>query len=338
MSRPHYVDEYVELLSCAMTRSAARNYVLGRLGPALMEIGIDRACIGAIEQLLMRLAAPSLLTGQELAEKADAFHSVWRPHLNRAYLSDYEAVRWRFIRQFVFDRLSGGNQLGRCLDVGCGRGCVTSSIVTNGLAVEAVGIDAADFASEWHERRSAAPRGQRFERVPLRELDTWLNGAVPFDTILLFYVLHHSDEYFAARTLGALRRALRPGGRIVVLEDSLVRNQPPIEDPRNLSPQWNEWARVDSLYSLSVGYDVQAILDFVAVQLLAGFADVRMPGNYKPGTDWRDFFAKTGFRTLQMENIGFPAERDIDVPQAFFVLTEDNRGNEGNAAGPAAPA
>jgi SAM-dependent methyltransferase len=336
MTAPTYIDEYVELLSCAMGRGAARSYVIARLEASLTDIAIERSCIDAIVLLLVELVASPMLSGRQLSEKVEAFQGAWRPHLNRAYLNDYEVARWRFINTFVMGRLAEGTSLGRCLDIGCGRGCVTSSIVANGFASEAVGIDTADFTSEWRERRSASRGGQRFERVSLRDLDEWLSCSGTFDTILLFYVLHHSDDYFSARTATALRRSLRPGGRVIVLEDSLVLGKEPLADPSGLSPQWCEWANLQKLYPLSVGHDVQAVLDFVAVQLLAGFSDVRMPANYKLGSEWVEFFSKVGYRTVQIENIGFPDDRDIDVPQALFVLRNEDSAGDANAGGSSA--
>ena len=59
---------------------------------------------------------------------------------------------------------------------------------------------------------------------------------------------------------------------------------------------------------------------FVAVQLLAGFEEVRMPCHYRTGASWKDFFGKLGYQVIQTGNIGFPANRDIAVPQGFFVF------------------
>lgn len=320
MSKELYNDDYVETLCSAMGRSATRSYVLPRLEHSLARIGIERDCIEAVILLLVGLLGRDAFDGQKLSDEVSKFQDAWRPHLNRVYLSDYEAIRWRFITKYVLDRLQEGKELGRCLDVGCGRGCVTSMLITEHIASEAVGIDAANFESEWRERLSSTTRGQRYQQVSIGDVDDWLKSSGPFDTLLLLYVLHHSDKYRASRTLRALCRNVRPGGRVIVLEDSLVLDRQPLEDPFNLTPVWREWAMSEQLYCLSVGYDAQVVLDFVAVHLLAGFREVRMPCNYRIGSDWVQFFAKLGYETVQMENIGFPEGRDIDVPQAFFVL------------------
>ena len=77
---------------------------------------------------------------------------------------------------------------------------------------------------------------------------------------------------------------------------------------------------MDEPFCRSICFDVQVILDFVAVQLLAGFCNVSMPNNYKPSKEWLKLFDQIGFKLLKEVNIGFPSHRDIDVPQALFIL------------------
>ncbi len=45
-----------------------------------------------------------------------------------------------------------------------------------------------------------------------------------------------------------------------------------------------------------------------------------MPCHYRTGASWKDFFGKLGYQVIQTGNIGFPANRDIAVPQGFFVF------------------
>ncbi|MCI0562870.1 MAG: class I SAM-dependent methyltransferase, partial [Nitrososphaera sp.] len=276
-------------------------------------------CIEEVILLISSLPRRKTFDGHVLSSKVDAFQKAWRPHLDRAYLRDYEAIRWRFITDYVINRLEGSKTLGKCLDIGCGRGCVTSSLVKSGIATDATGIDGADFESEWRERRTT-PLQLRYQQVSMRHMEDWVRMAGQFDTFLLLYVLHHSNDYRTARTLRSLHKSIRPGGRVIVLEDSLALDRAPLNDPFNLTSIWSEWANRDQVYCLTAGYDAQVILDFVAVQLLAGFREVSMACNYRLGTDWLEYFGKLGYETVQIENIGFPEKRDIDVPQAFFVL------------------
>lgn len=310
--------DYIAMLRSAMSRPEVRAYCLSRLEVSLASIGITPNCRTDVLQFLMNLIKNGQPTGESLHTAIHAFSSRWGAHLQRAYFRDYEARRWRFAKDFVFNNLSPS--LGRVLDVGCGRGCFTMSIVQDRLATEAVGIDEADFSDEWSERSATLSHGVNFQKISVDTIGDWASHNGKFDTILLFYVLHHSNDYWVAKTLDGLRHALKPGGSVVILEDSLVLNVAAVEDATMLCQEWMSWTQSAPTYTLSAGYDVQVILDFVAVQLLARFEGVNMPCNYKTSLEWQTLFGQLGFRMEKVVNIGFPRFRDIDVPQALFII------------------
>jgi len=323
-----YADEYAEMLSCAMKRSIVRTYALSRLDISLKEIGIDTDCVTRITKILIDIFNDECFTSAKLSDLILQFQKDWRPHLYRAYFGDYESIRWNFIVNLVLNKLgSFKNNLGRCLDIGCGRGCITESLVSHGRAASAWGIDVIDFSSEWRERKKVIGT-LRLDKVPLQNIGDWLRVSEKFDTVFLFYVLHHSNDYWAARTIREVRQYLKRGGIIVVLEDSLLTDKDPDQenDPYKLTPDWRQWIRNDRPYCLSAGFDVQVILDFVAVQLLAGFREVSMPCNYKLGSDWEKMFDEVGLSVVKKINLGFPKMRDIDVPQAVFILKANGAG------------
>ncbi len=318
-------EDYADILSCAMKRSNVRTYALSRLEVTLGEIGIDTDCVKQITRILLEIFNDEQFTAKKLSELISKFHSEWEPHLYRAYFSDYESIRWKFISNLVIDKLGSiKSNLGRCLDVGCGRGCVTESLISQGYAASAWGIDAVDFSGHWKERRSGKG-GLQFKKVPIQHIGGWLKVSEKFDTVFLFYVLHHSNDYWAARTIREIRRYLKPDGIVVVLEDSLLtdKDSDSKNDPYNLTIAWRQWAANDLPYCLSVGFDIQVVLDFVAVQLLAGFREVSMPCNYKLGSEWEKMFHDVGYTVVKKINLGFPARRDIDVPQAVFIMKTD---------------
>ena len=111
-----------------------------------------------------------------------------------------------------------------------------------------------------------------------------------------------------------------PESRLIVLEDACSIDCPPEYDRDHINDLWASVAQSSEVYSLTDTFHIQVILDFVAVQLLANFTDVEMPCSYKRSDEWECFFRDAGFRIENAHYLGFPRERDIDVPQAFFVL------------------
>jgi ubiquinone/menaquinone biosynthesis C-methylase UbiE len=86
----------------------------------------------------------------------------------------------------------------RVLEVGCGDGELTRWLAETGH--DALGID------------PAAPEGERFERTTLEAF----RAGAPFDAAVAIRSLHHMHDLDAA--LASLRRALAPGGRLVMFE------------------------------------------------------------------------------------------------------------------------
>ncbi|SEO15092.1 Methyltransferase domain-containing protein [Rhodospirillales bacterium URHD0017] len=311
--------EYVVRLGLALRSESVRQFVRARLTRSLASFGAERGCIADVHSLLNAITTRT--TGDELNSAISKFQTSWRVHLNRVYFLDYEATRWEYMHEQVLRKIVPSSRLGRCLDIGCGRGCVTAQLVSSGLADEATGIDAAGFEPEWNERVAIGKRNNlEFARISHLELGDWMQRQPKFDTILLLYVLHHSSDYWVTRTLRSIKEGLAPTSRLIVLEDSCSAERKARFDNEQVADTWQELASNSEVYALTDAYDVQVVLDFVAVQLLAGFKDVEMPCTYKRMDEWEDLFRRVGFAIDQTDYLGFPTKRDIDVPQAYFSL------------------
>lgn len=302
-----------------MRNAPARTFAVERLEISLARIQVHANCardvIAALNSLL------TVTTREAFFEGIKKFRSTWRSHLARVYFQDYERVRWDYFRRHVVEcLLADSGDLGLVLDVGCGRGCITAQLVAGGLVKAAVGIDAVSFDGEWNERRAAVETRLSFEHVGVAAFDEWLATKHRFDTIFFSYVLHHSEEFWALRTLRSALSRLPPKGRIVILEDSFGNNKAK-NDPFHLVDRWRELSVSSLAYGTTPAFDVQVILDFVAVQLLAQFDEVAMPCNYRRMDEWEAVFQTIGAKVELSTFIGFPADRDIDVPQALFVIS-----------------
>lgn len=195
--------------------------MLQSLDRSLPDIGIDSDCQAAILKLILSLFTDPGLNTRTFAEAVDYFQNDWRRHLDRVYFGSYEATRWEFTKKYVLPLLppSGSD---RCLDLGCGRGCITAALTEAGVAKEVTGIDGVNFSPEWRERRTHRRLRMNFEHVAVEGIQNWGAARAPFDLIFLFYVLHHSESYFVTRTLDALSSMLTPNGLLVIVEDALT--------------------------------------------------------------------------------------------------------------------
>jgi len=94
----------------------------------------------------------------------------------------------------------------RVLDAGCGTGRMLSLL---GGHYEASGFDYSETAVEFCRKRG-------LERVRREDLRQWQPEADAFDAIVSLDVLYHADAGPAEEILAKFRRALKPGGYLIV--------------------------------------------------------------------------------------------------------------------------
>jgi SAM-dependent methyltransferase len=99
---------------------------------------------------------------------------------------------------------------GRWLDVGTGTGALSAAVFERAAPVEVVGVDRSAEYVAAARRRLPHPRA-RFEVGDAGESDALMRGA-PFDVAVAGLVLNFLPD--PAATVGAMRRAVRPGGTV----------------------------------------------------------------------------------------------------------------------------
>jgi SAM-dependent methyltransferase len=155
-------------------------------------------------------------------------------------------------RQEFADRFIRAKPGDRILDVGCG----PAQILHYMPDVDYIGYDPnpgyiSDAKAAFAARRSVFFVG-RFTTADLAQHQ-------PFDAGLLLGVLHHLDDDEASGLLGLLRTAIRPGGRLVTLDNVFIENQNPIA--RKLI----EWDRGKNVRTAS-GYRALAAKHFASTR------------------------------------------------------------------------
>ncbi|MFI5732401.1 L-histidine N(alpha)-methyltransferase [Kribbella sp. NPDC051587] len=188
------------------------------------------------------------------------------------YVHGYTAAETRRLTdqaQTLAELLHGGLQYppgARVLEAGCGVGAQTVQLLTRHPGIELVAIDLSEESLAQAKAHVAAvvPDAQvEWRCADLRELE-----GEQFDHVFVCFVLEHLDDPVAALT--SLRRLLRPGGTITVIEGD---HQSAFFHPRSAAAQ----AVIECLVDLQAEAGGDSLIGRRVQPLLqaAGYDDVR---------------------------------------------------------------
>jgi len=147
------------------------------------------------------------------SERVTELFRTMLPH----YLHE-RAHDWRFLaqRRRVCAMLNG--RLGRVLDIGCGPGLMTETLVERGG--EVWGVDFLESALAWARAEAEkASWGDRAHYV-VGDAQALPFSAATFDTVIAMGVLEYLSD--AQRFVSEARRVLQPGGLLVVAVPSRI--------------------------------------------------------------------------------------------------------------------
>ncbi len=109
------------------------------------------------------------------------------------------------------------------LDVGCGTGILTRQLAErlSGADACAVGLDAAPKMIKVAQRHA---RGLPHLRFDVGVAETLTYGDASFDCAVSTFFFHHIDADLKRRSLEELRRVLKPGGKLIIVDVDVPSN------------------------------------------------------------------------------------------------------------------
>ncbi len=144
----------------------------------------------------------------------------------------------------VREALAGGGTL---LDVGCGAGRLALLVAKAFPAARVTGTDVYEDAIG--EARANIAEAKLTERIDIQDARSWKGEDGSFDVATMVEVLHEIPIGIRGEVLASCRRLLRPGGKLVILDETYPSNEAGLREPEAalaVQTQFNEmtWGNV----------------------------------------------------------------------------------------------
>jgi len=194
----------------------------------------------------------------------------------------------------------------KVLDLGCGNGILSKILFEAGNYKEILGIDVVEYP-EWNEFRN---KKLDYKLVERKDFNKFILDYSP-DVVVLTWVLHHMEFNEQQQYICEMKKILKKGATIVVLEDSYS---------EKLNPKIGlDHHKLFMEFSPEDRLTIMSILDFVSNRVLSRERTCPVTFTYRTLEKWKQVFESTGFNVVSVDYLGFPTPKNINTPQSVLV-------------------
>ncbi|PIQ84145.1 MAG: hypothetical protein COV75_03760, partial [Candidatus Omnitrophica bacterium CG11_big_fil_rev_8_21_14_0_20_63_9] len=270
--------------------------------------GLPREWVGQILDVLVEHAADPEAAQRAVYERV--VHFATDPRWITAYAynthsspsPEYLAVApW-------LDDLTGEQTL---VDIGANTNALGQEITSRHPGLSVIGTDLHQDQTDLHAPRLDYRQQPSPTRLPLADGEA--------DVAILSRVLHHMSDEIRPALLQEVRRVLKPGGRVIVVEDTYSTHFPPTGEDldRELTQEFiGGVAREGEAF----GRELLAFLDWFRNVLVHEMSEMPMPSSFYAIEEWTRQFEAAGFETAHAAYLGFAQSRLRSTSQGLLVF------------------
>jgi len=214
------------------------------------------------------------------------------------------------------------------VDVGAGNNMLGKLIATKHPGFSVIGTDAYDYHEEHGLENLVFLVQPRPLNIPLDDRSA--------DIVIMNAMLHHVSPDDMGAFLQEIRRVLKPGGKVILVEDTYSITLP-VENEATDSELTSEFLDLVREHGDAFAKQFFVFDDWYSNLVVHKWLGMSVPYNFHSMEEWQEIFQSHGFELAHARHTGFP-QRSFHKPNVGVLLFTNTQGIEADAITMAAEA
>ncbi len=290
----------------SLSNPAVRDYVLHSLKFSYGQFKTD----ADTPELILRI-----LSEQYRESPWDAIDSISRILTkDRGFKAAYNRYKGQKKAEHTLSVIAGyltGSSV--VVDIGCGNNMLAKAIYETAGVSKVIGTD---VVKGGYQNRGAAVEF-RLQKSPT-QIPVEDKSA---DVVLLTSMIHYLDDSEISKILSEARRILKPGGRMIIIEDAYSEALP---TEGTLAKEFSRLGEIEK-------YAAMALIEYIGGKIIpeaitGARVSYSSPFNFKTLEQWSGILSENGFAVKTSKYLGFPMGRFHLNPQSILVAEKPETG------------
>ncbi|MBF0484435.1 MAG: class I SAM-dependent methyltransferase [Candidatus Omnitrophica bacterium] len=259
---------------------------------------------GLAPELASKIIDALIRHSSDLKAARDAVYEIIKfnddPKWKAAYEDYKEATKYESTYNLLLPQINSLPAGSVIVDWGAGNNALGKTIATHFPNIKVIGIDPYVYNEE-----SNLPNLNFYTQPDQAKAPTEI-PAHSVDLVTLNAVLHHVDDGLIDEVLKEIKRILKPSGKIVIIEDTWSLTLPVSTNADEITTKRFLELSSSEKYGEQFAKDYMTFNDWYANIVVHSWDGMALPYKFRSIEEWQDLFYKDGFKSGEVENLGFP--------------------------------